>query len=331
MWDQKIAYINLTTGEIKTSFIPEKVRRMYLGMRGIDAYLLYNHIEPGIDPMGPKNVLLVSNGPFTGTPVPSPSRTHVAALSPLTECVGSTSMGNFFGPEMRFAGFDHLVIKGQASKPIYLWIHDDEIEIRDADYLWGKDCFETQKQVRDHHDDQDIQIMTIGQAGENLVRYACVRTGLKATGGRTGMGCVMGSKNLKCIAIRGTKGVKLFSDRDKIIDACYKLWAVKMTHRLTVTDKEMGRASFFGNTNTIGLIRNRNFEFNQMFDATDVEPEAIDRFTIGRQACFGCKLHCRFRFKLATGPDKGDYAEGPDYTTLGTMGAELDNRRMDVV
>ena len=151
MLDQKIAYIDLSTGDIKTRLIPEKVRRLYLGMRGIDMYLLYNHIKPGIDPMGPENVLLVSSGPLSGTPVPSPSRTHVAALSPLTECVGSTNMGNYFGPELRFAGYDHLVITGKAEKPIYLWIYNDQIEIRDAEYIWGQDCFETQKLVRQHH------------------------------------------------------------------------------------------------------------------------------------------------------------------------------------
>ncbi len=331
MLDQKIAYIDLTTGDIKTRLIPEKVRRLYLGMRGIDMYLLYNHIKPGIDPIGPENVLLVSSGPLSGTPVPSPSRTHVAALSPLTECVGSTNMGNYFGPELRFAGYDHLVITGKAEKPVYLWIYNDEIEIRDAEYIWGQDCFETQKLVRQHHGDEDIQVMTIGEAGENLVRYANVRTGLKATGGRTGMGCVMGSKNLKCIAIRGTKGIKLHGDPDKILEMCKKMWTEKLTHRLALTDKEIGRGGFFGNTNTVGLIRNRNFQYNQMIDGTDVCPENMDRFAIGRQACFGCQLHCRFRYKLTTGPDVGDYSEGPDYTTLGTMGTELDNRSMDVV
>ncbi|MBT3363416.1 MAG: aldehyde ferredoxin oxidoreductase family protein [Chloroflexi bacterium] len=331
MWNQKIAYVDLGTGKVETKYIPEEIRRKYLGMRGIDTYLLYNHIKPGIDPLGPENVLLVSSGPLAGTPVPSACRTHVSALSPLTECVGSTSMGNYFGPELRYAGFDHLVIKGKAEKPSYLWVHDGQIEVRDADYIWGQDCFEAQKSVKAHHGDEDVQVMTIGQAGENLVKYACVRTGLKATGGRTGMGCVMGSKNLKCIAVRGTLGVELFSDADKMIDVCYKLWKEKMSHRLHYMDKEIGRGGFFGNTNTIGLIRNKNFQRNQMVDGTDIEPENLDRFAIGRQACFACKLHCRFRFKLTTGPRAGEYAEGPDYTTLGTMGAELDNESMDEV
>ncbi|MCK5428171.1 MAG: hypothetical protein KAI94_01800, partial [Anaerolineales bacterium] len=167
MWKQKIAYIDLTTGKVETKYIPEEIRRKYLGMRGIDTYLLYNHVKPGIDPIGPENVLLVSSGPLAGTPVPSPCRTHVSALSPLTECVGSTSMGNYFGPELRYAGFDHLVVKGKSEKPCYLWIHDGEIEIKDGDYIWGKDCFEAQKLVKERHSDEDIQVMTIGQAGEN--------------------------------------------------------------------------------------------------------------------------------------------------------------------
>jgi len=331
MWKQKIAYVDLTTGQVETKYIPEEIRRKYLGMRGIDTYLLYNHVKPGIDPLGPENVLLVSSGPLAGTPVPSSCRTHASALSPLTNCVGSTSMGNYFGPELRYAGFDHLVVTGKSEKPCYLWIHDGEIEIRDGEYIWGMDCYETQKLVKEYHADEDIQVMTIGQAGENLVKYANIRTGLKATGGRTGIGCVMGSKNLKCIAVRGTLGVELFSDGEKMVDVCLKLWKEKLSHRLHLMDKEIGRGGFFGNTNTIGLIRNKNFQRNQMTDGTDVEPENLDRFAIGRQACFACQLHCRFRFKITTGPRTGVYAEGPDYTTLGTMGAELDNESMDEV
>jgi len=329
--DTTIAYIDLTTGEIRKKTIPERIRKLYFGFRGLDMYLLYNHIEPGVDPIGPKNVLMVSTGPLTGTPVRSPARTHVAALGPLTNGVGSTNMGGFFGPELRFAGFDHLVIKGQAKKPVYLWIHDGEIEIRDADYIWGKDTFECVPLIREHHGgDEDIKVMSIGQAGENLVRFANVRTGFKCAGGRTGMGCVMGSKKLKAIAVKGTQGIQLH-DPQRALELLEKAWDEAWVHRNTQVDHVIGRGSTFCNTNTVGIIRNRNFEYNQMLDATDIEPEEMDRLAIGREACFACQIACRFRFKLTTGPAKGDYSVGTDYTTLGTLGNEIDCKSLDVV
>ncbi len=194
--NRKIAYIDLTTGTIETKSIPLAIRKKYLGGRGLDAYLLYNHTEAGVDPLGPDNALLISAGILGGTLASATARTHVCAKSPLTGFFGSTNMGGFFAPELRWAGFDHLVIKGKAEKPVYLWIHNGEIEIRDAANLWGLNVHETQRAIRNELHDEDVKCVVIGQAGENLVRYANVMTGLKNAGGRTGMGAVFGSKNL---------------------------------------------------------------------------------------------------------------------------------------
>jgi len=207
--DRKIAYIDLTTGNIETKSIPINVRNWLIGGRGLDAYLLYNHTKQGIDPLGPDNVALVSAGLLVGTLASASARTHVMGKSPLTGFVGSTNMGGFFAPELRWAGFDHLVIKGKAAKPVYLWIHNGEIEIRDAQNAWGKVVSEAQEAIRQELGDREIKIMTIGPAGENLVRFANVMTGLKNAGGRSGMGAVLGSKNLKAIAVRGTMDIKI--------------------------------------------------------------------------------------------------------------------------
>jgi len=177
--NRKIAYINLTTGEIETKPIPIQIRRLFLGGRGLDMYLMYNHIKPGIDPLGPDNVAFVSAGILVGTLASASARTHIGGKSPLTGFVGSANMGGFFAPELRFAGFDHLVIKGKAEKPVYLWIHNGEIEIRDAKNIWGKDVHETQEVIREEVGDRDIKILTIGPAGEKLVRFANVMTGIK--------------------------------------------------------------------------------------------------------------------------------------------------------
>ncbi|MGD9099833.1 MAG: aldehyde ferredoxin oxidoreductase N-terminal domain-containing protein, partial [Anaerolineae bacterium] len=193
---RKIAYINLSTGEVKTAPIPIEMRELYLGGRGLDMYLLYNHLQPGVDPLGPDNVLTVGIGLLVGTLASASARTHIGAKSPLTGLIGSSNIGGFFGPELRWAGFDHLVIKGKADRPVYLWIHDGEIEIRDGSELWGEDIPTTQELIQEELNDPEVKALCIGVAGENLVRFANIMTGVKNAAGRTGMGAVMGSKNL---------------------------------------------------------------------------------------------------------------------------------------
>jgi aldehyde:ferredoxin oxidoreductase len=139
----KIAIIDLSNNQIGKEPIPERMRRLYLGGRGTGAHLIYNQVESKTDPLGPGNALALSAGLFTGTIAPAAARTHIGCKSPLTNGSGSSNVGGFFGPELKFAGFEHLVIKGASPKPVYLWIHDGEIEIRDASHLWGKDTFET--------------------------------------------------------------------------------------------------------------------------------------------------------------------------------------------
>ena len=184
--NRKIAYIDLSTGEIKTAPIPIEMRKSYLGGRGMDMYLLYNHLKPGVDPLGPDNVLTISAGLLVGTLASASARTHIGAKSPLTGFIGSSNMGGFFAPELRFAGFDHLVIKGKANGPVYLWIHDGEIEIRDASDIWGEDVLTTQELIKEELGDPEVKALCIGVAGENLVRFANVMTGVKNAAGRSG-------------------------------------------------------------------------------------------------------------------------------------------------
>jgi aldehyde:ferredoxin oxidoreductase len=205
--NRKIAYIDLTTGDIQTKPIPLDVRKKFLGGRGLDAYLLYNHTKKGCDPLGPDNTLMISGGILTATCASATARTHVMAKSPLTGMLGSANMGGFFSPELAWAGFHHLVIKGKAKNPVYIYIHNGEIEIRDAGDIWGKAVPDAQWAIREDLGDQEVKSCVCGPAGENLVRFANVMTGIKNSAGRTGMGCVMGSKNLKAVAARGTMDI----------------------------------------------------------------------------------------------------------------------------
>jgi aldehyde:ferredoxin oxidoreductase len=334
--NRKIAYIDLSTGKIEIKPIPVEVRKKFLGGRGLDAYLLYNHTEKGCDPMGPKNTLLISGGILTATCASAAARTHVMAKSPLTGLIGSANMGGFFAPELAWAGFHHLVIKGKAEKPVYLWIHNGKIEIRDAADIWGRTVTETQWAIRKELNDEEIKSLVIGPAGENLVRFANVMTGIKNSGGRTGMGAVMGSKNLKAVAVRGTMDIKI----------AYPTEALRYNKRFIdqiVSSKVnqiqgiLGTPFIWGATNCWGGIRTRNFQYNQCEYSDDIEPERIDEIateTMGPYhmvSCFGCQVHCRAQYKIPSGPYAGRYDEGPEYTSQGAFGAEPDCKNVETI
>ncbi|MBW2516114.1 MAG: aldehyde ferredoxin oxidoreductase family protein [Deltaproteobacteria bacterium] len=334
--NRKIAYIDLTTGDIETKPIPLEVRKKFLGGRGLDAYLLYNHTKKGCNPLGPANTLLISGGILTATCASATARTHIMAKSPLTGLLGSTNMGGFFAPELAWAGFHHLVIKGKAEHPVYIYINNGKIEIRDAREIWGKSVTETQWAIREDLGDEEVKSAVIGPAGENLVRFANVMTGIKNSGGRTGMGCVMGSKNLKAVAARGTMDIQIahpvealeYNKRfiDQIVSA-----------KVNQTQGVLGTPFIWGATNCWGGVRTRNFQYNQCEYADDIEPERIDEIaeeTMGRHhmtGCFGCQVHCRAQYKIPSGPLAGRYDEGPEYTSLGAFGAETDTPRAETV
>ena len=330
VWKRKIAYINLTTGKIVSKPIPKEVRQLYLGGRGIDMYLLYNHVKSEVNPLGPDNVLLVGTGLLCGIPALGSGRCDIAAKSPITGGIGDSNVGGFFAPELRLAGFDHLVISGRAEKPVYLWINDGTIEIRDASHLWGEDTFETQDMIRDENEDEEFKCLVIGVAGENLVRFANVRTGMKNSAGRTGMGCVMGSKNLKAIAARGTLDIE-FSYPDELLDYCREMNKMIMETRWARAQSKWGTLIIYSNTNTTGLIRTRNFQSNRLEEGEDLEPENMDRYSIGMSGCYGCAVHCNHRYVLREGPYAPIFAEGPEYTSLGAFGTMVDCKKMETV
>jgi aldehyde:ferredoxin oxidoreductase len=257
-------------------------------------------------------------------------RCDIAAKSPITGGIGDSNIGGFFAPELRMAGFDHLVITGKAEKPSYLWIHDGNIEILDASHLWGKDTFETQSIIRSDHGDEEIKSLVIGVAGENLVRFANIRTGMKNSAGRTGMGCVMGSKNLKAIAVRGTMDIK-FSYPKELLAYCKEMIDMVMKNRYSRAASKWGTLIIYSTTNTTGLIRTRNFQLNQLEQGWDIEPEEMDKYTIGMSGCYGCPVSCRHRYTLKEGSFAPFFAEGPEYTSLGAFGTMVDCKKMETV
>jgi len=330
VWNRKVAYVNLSTGKISQKTVPKTMRTLYLGGRGIDMYMLYNHLKPKIDPLSPENVLLVGAGLLGGIPCLGSGRCDIATKSPLTGAVGDSNVGGFFAPELRFAGFDHLAITGKADKPVYLLVKNDEIRIKDASHLWGKDTFETQTIIRRDEEDENIKSLVIGVAGENLVKFANVRTGMKNSAGRTGIGCVMGSKNLKAIAARGTIPLE-FHYPDELLEYCRQMNDMITSTRWSKAQSRWGTMIIYSNTNTTGLIRTRNFQLNRLEEGQDLEPENIDRYSIGTSGCYGCAVHCRHRYVLREGPYAPLFGEGPEYTSLGAFGTMVDCKKMETI
>ena len=198
--------VDLTTGAIVKEPLSEELRNKFIGGYGIGSKILYDETGVETDPVGPENRLIISTGPLTGTLALGSSRTSVMFKSPETDIIGYTSGGGNFSSELKYAGYDTIVVQGQAREPVYLWIEDDKAEIRDAEHLWGKTVSDTYELLQKEHG-LDIRSIGIGPAGENLVKFACLVTGDLRTPGGCGAGCVMGSKNLKTIAVRGTKSI----------------------------------------------------------------------------------------------------------------------------
>jgi aldehyde:ferredoxin oxidoreductase len=314
--NRRLGVVDLSTGEMEIEPIPVDLRKKFIGGRGLDMYLLYNHTEPGIDALGPDNVALISAGLLSATLSSASARTHVAAKSPLTGAVGSTNMGGFFAPEMTWAGFHHLMLKGQADEPVYIWVNDGRIEIKDASHLWGLSTRDTQHTLQEELG-PDVQVLCIGPAGENLVRYASVMNGMKNAGGRSGMGAILGSKKVKAVAARGTMDVQI-KHPEEALEYDYEVMKHISRTKFAQIMGKYGTMFIQSVTNSTGLVRTQNFQYNQLLDAEPIECEHIEDYSFGTVGCFGCIIHCRHRYML-----DGIYDEGPEYAAQGAFGWEV--------
>lgn len=327
---RKLAIIDLSIGKVETKRIPPEIRAKFIGGRGLDAYLLYNHLPDHCDPLGPDNVLIISAGFLGGLPASGSGRGHVMAKSPLTGFLGSSNIGGQFAPELRFAGYDHLIIKGRAAAPSYLSINNENIEIKDASRLWGLAVVETQDFIRKECGDENVQSVCIGQGGEKLVRFATIMTGFKGAAGRTGMGAVMGSKNLKAIAARGTMGITI-ADPQRALEYNKEMIKQVMSTKVAQAMQELGTMFIYGSTNAMGFVRTNNFLLNRLEDGEDLEAENMKRVSVGHEACFGCQMHCRHRYIIKEGPYRGTYNVGPEYSSQGAFGSMVGCKSLNTV
>jgi len=317
-----IVHVDLTSGKVRRESITEDMRRLYVGGRGISARLLYDLVPRGADPLGPENVVIFAAGALSGTAAPCAARFTVTGKSPLTGLLGDANAGGRFGPALRRAGADHLVVHGRAEKPVYIFIDDGKVEIRDAARLWGRTTRETEALITAELHDRRVRIASIGPAGENLVKIASI-THEDRSASRTGLGAVMGSKNLKAVAVRGTGTVPLRDEKG------FKELATAMQKRIKNAKVYDGFRKFAGiggvaPTNKFHIMAIRNF--NQAGDFEGAEnfsaQSVAARFYEGATPCFGCPIGCGHTFKVKDGPyagEEGKKIEEGAFTPLGPV------------
>jgi len=320
-YNGKILRVDLSSGKTSVDEPDEIFYRRYLGGRSLALYYLLKELKPGADPLGPDNLLIFAPGVITGSLLPGTARFTVAAKSPLTGAFAGSEAGGFFGPELKFAGYDAVVIKGKADKPVYLWIHDGEAEIRDASKLWGKTGKETQEGIRKELGDDKVRVALIGPAGEKLVRFACVANELKHVNGRGGTGAVMGSKNLKAVAVRGKKMVEV-KDPDTVKSLAKWFAENYMKKGDTSGLHDLGTPILVLVHNEMGAFPTRNFHEGAFEGAEKISGETLkETLGVGQKACFACPVGCKRVVKVDE-PYKVDPAYGgPEYETLGSFGS----------
>jgi len=324
-YNGKILHVNLTEEKI---WVEEPSRiwyRTYMGGRNFALYYLLKELPASADPLGPENVLVFAASIVTGAPVAGTSRWTVAAKSPLTNLFGEAQSGGWWGPELKAAGYDAIVIYGQAPRPSYLWIHDGQVEIRDASHLWGKLTANCTESIRREHGDPRIRVAAIGPGGENLVRFAAVIDQGRHAAGRCGMGAVMGSKNLKAVACRGTK-------RPDMADPAYiHAFAKSFAERVPQTADtsqlhQYGTSNYFANANRGGALPTRNWNQATFEGADQVNHLVIaENLTVGHDACYACPVRCKQVVKAevkAGAPYDIDPAYGgPEFETMTSFSA----------
>ncbi|OIP21639.1 MAG: aldehyde ferredoxin oxidoreductase, partial [Comamonadaceae bacterium CG2_30_60_41] len=300
-WAGKILRVNLTAGTVKSEPLNMEWAKAYIGSRGLGTKYLVEEVDAKVDPLSADNKIIWATGPLTGTMASTGGRYTVITKGPLTGAVACSNSGGYWGAELKMAGWDMVIFEGKSAKPVYLYINDDVAELRDAAHLWGKSVWQTEEIIKKGLQDPLARVSSIGKAGENGVLFAAVVNDLHRAAGRSGVGAVMGSKNLKAIAVRGTKGVGNIRDPKAFMAATKAAKKVLAENGVTGTGlPAMGTQVLMSVINEVGGLPTRNHRDNQFEGAMDIGAEAMakPRATDGKkhlvtnQACFGCTIAC---------------------------------------
>jgi len=320
-WTETLLRVNLTTGEITKEALNMDWARQYIGGRGLATRYLYEEGVATVDPLGPENKLILATGPLTGTGAPCGARYMVATKGPLTGAIAASNAGGMWPAELKFAGYDMIIFEGRAEKPVYLWIYNDQVELRDASHLWGKTTWETEDLIR-AETDPEAKIAGIGPAGEKLVLFACVVNDKHRGAGRSGVGAVMGSKNLKAVAVRGTRGLKVADPEgfwQAALETLAKLKEAPITGQALPT---YGTEVVMNVINEAGFLPTRNFQQGQFEGADKISGETLaETLLVRNKGCFACPISCG-RVSHVPDPRYPGAYEGPEYEAAWALGAD---------
>ena len=319
----QVLRVDLSSGDIQSQPLDEAIALKFLGGRGYGAKILYDENPPGVDPYSPENRLVFFTSPLMGTKTPCCVKCALVTKSPLTQTILMSFSGGHFGPELKLSGYDGIVVVGKAKHPVYLHINNDDVQIKDARFIWGKDTVETQEMLQDAFGDKAAKVAAIGPAGENLVRFACVAND-RRTFGRGGSGAVMGAKNLKAIIVRGTKSVKLFDE------PAFNALVTEIRKRFKQSEavkyfRKYGTSFGINTYNELGLLPTRNFQSGVFEGASQIGMDACLDAETGHKACYLCPVGCSAVRSVTKGPYAGASSEGPEYETLYAFGSQCGN------
>jgi aldehyde:ferredoxin oxidoreductase len=318
----KMLRVDLSQGGILTQGLSENLIRDFIGGRGIHVKTLYDEVPPNVGPLDPENRMIIGAGPLAGTLAPSAGRCQCTNKSPLTGILGDSNVGGHFGAELKFAGYDHIVISGKSDKPVYLWVNDDEVELRDASHLWGLDTWETTSSIQDELGDRDVQVLTIGQAGENLVKYSALVCNLTRAAGRGMGGAVFGAKGLKAVAVRGTKGIRV-ADPENFLQTVEQFF--KRIHDDPGPQQRSveGTVSLIEVCNALGWLSHKNMQFSTNDEvARKLCADSFLKYSVKPKGCFNCPVHCSHFYRVKDGPFEGTQAEGLEFVGVIGLGSK---------
>ena len=332
----KILRIDLSSRKVHLEDTAEYGAR-FLGGKGIDQWILYNEVRPGIWPFDPANRLIFGPGVLTGTIAPMASRYSVDGKNALTGGVGSANAGGNFGPELKYAGYDNVVIQGRSRRPCFLWVDDDKVEIKAGDHLWGKTTWETDAIIREELRDEDVQVASIGPAGENLVRAACIINNNGRAAGRCGLGAVMGSKNLKAVAVRGSRPI-LIAKSQEFMNLVEELWEKIKVAQERIGDRACVPADAVGgaaprNAHSGNQVRNFQDGFWNVDKVRKTDFRALERYEVRKIACFACltpTTGCAY-LRIPNGKFEGTEGQGYYYNTIRNFGVKLDIDNIEAI
>jgi aldehyde:ferredoxin oxidoreductase len=327
----KWLWVDLTEGKVESRDYDPLLAESYLGGNGFGTRLLWENVGPDVDALSPENWLIFSTGPLCGTVMPNPGRMEVVAKSPLTGIYGDANSGGFLGPELKFAGWDAVVLTGQSPAPVYLAIEDGQATLRDATELWGLTASGTEQEIRRLWGDALVKTAVIGPAGENLVRYAGIQITAQRSAARCGLGAVMGSKRLKALAVRGHGPIRI-ADPKRLSHLSLELQRRLLANPIFPAVSAHGTPGIVSLMNAMGRFPTQNFKAGGYENADRINADALySRAFVRNVACFGCPVACDKVYQIPDGPFANTSLRSVEYETLNALGACILNDDLDAL